>query len=1386
VLVYVNPAPHQISFTSGPAGTPNPTATGNVQLQAAAHDTYDHDLTYLWEGICPDIGNGGSFVPSPNVANASWVPPANQTGTTQNCTLTVTATDTQGVSASASYIQAIDAPTHAIVVTQIVGTPDPVLPGGSLSIHLAATDTFGHNLSYHWDAVCPGLPASGSFFPNPNLPTPIWEAAANPTSSEQACTLTVTITDGLNQTTTASFVSHVTLGPDSVSITAGPTGSPNPVASGGAVALSVTALDSRDHPLTYEWQATCPGLTGPGTFAPSAGVAAPAWTSPENRTGTQQPCSFQVNVHDAFGHASTGSWSVMVDPGPDTVTITQGPAGAPNPVVSGGSVSLSVTATDSLNHGLTYAWTSVCSGSGDTGSFTPADNVASPTWTAPVNSSGSQRDCTLTVTITDGHGQSATSAHVAHVQSANAITVTGGPGGNPNPVKSHGSVSVQVNATNVLNRTLTFAWTASCPGLATNGTFGSPASASGPWVAPDNLTGVVQTCALQVVIDDGVDTTKTVSFNEQVRPLNTLTLSPITSDDNPVPSGGPTGVHITANDTLGLTLTYLWKASCPALGVNGGYNSVSVADPLWTAPVNMTGAAKTCVISVTVSDGQDQTKTATFLQTVSTVPQNITVSSGPAGSPNPVVSGGAITTAVTAANSLGQTLTYAWSASCPALPSNGAFTNPAAASTQWVAPVNTTGASQICTMTVRIDDGLGNTPSFSYQEIVGSVPVISSGSGAVIPSGGSIGLNLLGPNMPGQQLTYSWSSSCTGLPGNGSFDNPVSAAPVWTAPVNYTGSAKECLLSVVIHDGQGQTQNAAFKVLVDAANCSYTVNPLTIQPGLAGGTTQVTVESPCAWTAAPSAAWLQLSGTTNATGNGTFTVTVGSADPAARSATITVGDKTIQVSQQGKGYTYYLAEGATINGFFETRIALLNVDTTQTASVSMDFSLKDTTTVLTHTLSIGAHQRATVTVSQLASTNPALAALASAEFSTAVHSNVPLVVDRTMSWDQTGYGGHSETSIGAPSSIWYLAEGATLGTFELYYLIQNPNSSPLNNEIEVTYLLPPPRAPVVRTYSMGANTRMNIAVHMEPGLEDAEVSAIIKSPGDKPIIVERAMYMTTGGLFYGAGHESAGIRSPERQWFFAEGATGSFFDLFILIGNPNDEPAHVTATYFFGDGTTCTAAVGNAVSGGQAVIGAKSRHNIWVDMEAVPSCPYSLADAAISITINSDLPIVAERSMWWPGPSAATWAEAHNSPGATSTGTRWAFADGEQGFTTSVETYALIANTSDYDGTAKVTLYFEDGSSVEKTIEIVRNGRTTLPIGAERDGPRQALGQPERSGFGFGNVPLNKRFGVVIESLPVAGQSGPAKIVVERAMYWNGPGTAYWAAGTNALASKLQ
>jgi hypothetical protein len=81
---------------------------------------------------------------------------------------------------------------------------------------------------------------------------------------------------------------------------------------------------------------------------------------------------------------------------------------------------------------------------------------------------------------------------------------------------------------------------------------------------------------------------------------------------------------------------------------------------------------------------------------------------------------------------------------------------------------------------------------------------------------------------------------------------------------------------------------------------------------------------------------------------------------------------------------------------------------------------------------------------------------------------------------------------------------------------------------------------------------------------------------------------------------------------------------------------------------------------------------------------------------------------------------------------------------------------------------------VSREFLLTANSRTNVPVGA-----------PEANG-GFGPAAANRKFGAVVESLPVAGQTGPAQIVVERAMYSNGPGAPFWAAGTDLLATRVQ
>jgi Tol biopolymer transport system component len=429
-------------------------------------------------------------------------------------------------------------------------------------------------------------------------------------------------------------------------------------------------------------------------------------------------------------------------------------------------------------------------------------------------------------------------------------------------------------------------------------------------------------------------------------------------------------------------------------------------------------------------------------------------------------------------------------------------------------------------------------------------------------------------------------------------------------------------------------------------------------------------------------------------------------------------------------FTSYLAEGAS-GSFFTTRLAVANVDTSA-ASVLLRFLEGDGTTT-SRWLTVPGQSRRTITSSNVPE-------LHGSSFATVVESDKRVVVDRLMTWSDLQYGSHAETAIAQPRLRWYLAEGATHSDFALFYLLQNAN--PQAAAVRVTYLRPAGLPPLIKDYEVPAGSRFNIWVNIEefPGqgtaLSAIDVSAVLEVTNGVPIIVERAMYLSRPGQQFVAGHASAAVADTATEWFLAEGATGSYFDLFVLIANPSTVAAPIDVRYLLADGRTFTK---------RHIVPAAGRYNIWVDQEEIDGVK-PLVDVAVSTTIRSvnDVPLIVERAMWWPGPTAATWHEAHNSPGATQTGTAWALAEGEVGGVVNAETYVLIANTSATAGEARVSVFSEDGSPAQvRTFPLLANSRTNVSVRDEF---------PATAG---------KRFAALIESVG----STPAALVVERALY---------------------
>jgi hypothetical protein len=461
------------------------------------------------------------------------------------------------------------------------------------------------------------------------------------------------------------------------------------------------------------------------------------------------------------------------------------------------------------------------------------------------------------------------------------------------------------------------------------------------------------------------------------------------------------------------------------------------------------------------------------------------------------------------------------------------------------------------------------------------------------------------------------------------------------------------------------------------------------------------------------------------TGVNVITVTVTTAAGATATDTLTVTFDAL---------TYFLAEGST-GPFFTMDVALANPHATP-ARITLTFLKGDGSTVV-EGRTLPPTSRTTIAVRDIEG-------LAETPLSTIVSSLdlLPIGVERTMAWDARAYGGHGETAIAQPRTKWYFGEGSS-GFFHTYVLVVNPNAAATT--ATVTFM-PESGDPVVRTYPMEALSRLVVDAGSISELTDRSFGFTVEAT--QPIAVDRSMYFGgAAGQIFAGGHAAAGAPDPSLTWYFAEGATGTFFDTYFLLSNPGALPATATLTYLLTDGTTVTE---------ERTIAADARVTVSVE-----SGDPRLADAAFSTQVVSTAPIVAERSMYWGRAGASLpWIEGHNSLGLTAPGPRWLLAEGRVGGPLAHQTYILLGNPSSSAAEVTVTYLREDGSVVTKPYLVPPTSRVNVHVNGE-------VTELQNEPF----------------AASVAVTNG-VSIFVERSLYWNADGVT-WAGGTNAPASRM-
>ena len=296
-----------------------------------------------------------------------------------------------------------------------------------------------------------------------------------------------------------------------------------------------------------------------------------------------------------------------------------------------------------------------------------------------------------------------------------------------------------------------------------------------------------------------------------------------------------------------------------------------------------------------------------------------------------------------------------------------------------------------------------------------------------------------------------------------------------------------------------------------------------------------------------------------------------------------------------------------------------------------------------------------------------------AEFATIVTTERPVYVERSMYF---GHDGHSAPGARQPSKAWYLAEGSTVPPFETWILLLNPN---------------PDAATVQLRFLREDGTvydRQEIVAGM--GRRSVYVNALFQTSGfatqvtaDVPVVVERAMYFDSGQ----GGHDTVATSTPGRTWYLAAGASSGGFDTWLLVENPGGNPATVKVSFMTDAGTVITQPM---------FVLPHSRSSLYTN----PLVP----DAAYGFRIDSDEPIVAERSVYFDGGRAGFDSAAVGTPAV-----EWFLPEGST--TGSFEEQLAILNPQTTPVTVEVDFMPQTGDPpVPQRFSVAPTSRQTIDI----------------------------------------------------------------------------
>jgi len=251
----------------------------------------------------------------------------------------------------------------------------------------------------------------------------------------------------------------------------------------------------------------------------------------------------------------------------------------------------------------------------------------------------------------------------------------------------------------------------------------------------------------------------------------------------------------------------------------------------------------------------------------------------------------------------------------------------------------------------------------------------------------------------------------------------------------------------------------------------------------------------------------------------------------------------------GLGERWYLAEGYTGLTFHET-VSVLNPDPATPAHMQMQLLPFGGRPGKSIVVTVAPHSNLVTDInSQLPGQSLSIIAI----------SDRPVVVERTLTFSNGGYGLTTRAGTNTPATNWLFAEGTTVNRFQTYLTILNPNTIPAR--VTASFFGQTGGSLGSKTIVVAGNSRANLKLN--DFLSASGIASVLTS--DLPVVVERPEYFGSPNEAGVAGSDVFGLNGAGVRWSFPGGDTNGNSE-FLLVYNPSPLPVAIDVDLYGSNG----------------------------------------------------------------------------------------------------------------------------------------------------------------------------------------------------------------------------